>query len=197
MRLFVTFVLATFSHTVTAQISIDTESKYIRSDVKGITIQNSLPKGGVYTDPAGKEFGYRIYWTRVINETTAPLELSIRFPADPVMVFASPESYLKVFLPPGTMALDKEGLPDYGATDLKSFFTRGINKPTTLLKIINPKEPFVFYVGTLSYNPGNGVPRTGLVLKDQTLSYRITGYDVQRSPELIPCGRISFIKLGR
>jgi len=190
MRLFFISILTAFCLTATGQISIDTQSKYTRSDVKGVTIQNSLPKGGVYTDPAGKEFGYRIYWTRVINETTAPLELSIRFPADPVMVFASPESYLKVFLPPGTMALDKEGLPDYGATDLKSFFASGINKSTTLLKSINPKESFVFYVGTLSYQPGNGVPRTGFVLKDQILYYRISGYAAQREPELIPCGRI-------
>ncbi|HBK88570.1 MAG: hypothetical protein U0289_06615 [Cyclobacteriaceae bacterium] len=197
MRLFTTITAAILSLSASGQTTIDTESNYTRSNVKGVIIQNSFPKGGGYTDPTGKEFAYRIFWTRVSNETATPLELSMKFPADPVLIFAAPESYLKVFLPPGTMTIEKEGLYDYGATDLKSFLATGLSKPTTLLRIINPGESCMFYVGTLTYQPGNGVPRTGLVLQDQTLFYRISGYDTQRDPELIPCGRIIFKKSGR
>jgi hypothetical protein len=66
---------------------------------KGVIIQNSLPKGGPYTDPTGKRFGYGIFWTRVINQTTSPLELTINFLGDSFAIFPEPGSYLKLFLP--------------------------------------------------------------------------------------------------
>jgi hypothetical protein len=194
MRLLITITLMTICLTAIGQTSIDTESKYTRSNAKGVIIQNSLPKGGGYTAPTGKNFGYRIFWTRVINETATPLELTINFPADSVAIFSSPDSYLKVFLPPGTMTLDKEGLYDYGVTGLKSFLDTALNKPTTLQRTINPKEACVFYIGMLSYQPGNGTPRAGLVLKEQELFYRISGYDAQLDSASIPCGHIVFKK---
>jgi hypothetical protein len=92
---------------------MDTEVKYSDATGKGIIIQNSLPRGGPgYFDPTGRRFGFAIFWTRIINETSKPIELSINFPADSFAIFPSPDSYLKLFLPPDTMTPDKEGLVD-------------------------------------------------------------------------------------
>jgi hypothetical protein len=159
---------------------------------KGVIIQNSFPKGGPYTDPTGKKFGYAIFYTRVINETATPLELTINFPADSFAILPSPDSYLKLFLPLDTMTLDKESLYDYGATGLKSFLNTGLNKPTVLQKTINPKEECLFYIGALSYQSG-GMVRAGLVLKEQDLFYRISIIPHFDSA-LFPCGHIIFKK---
>ncbi|MGH9927163.1 MAG: hypothetical protein ACRD5B_17500, partial [Nitrososphaeraceae archaeon] len=91
-------------------VHVDTEIKYSDPTGKGVIIQNSLPKsGGVadeksrYTDSTEKNYRYAIFWTRVINETATPLELTINFPADSFAILPSPGSYLKLFLPPDTM----------------------------------------------------------------------------------------------
>jgi len=161
---------------------------------QGVIIQNSLgPKGGPYTDSTGKRFGYGIFWTRVINESATPLELTINFPADSFAIPPSPGSYLKLFLPPDdTMTLDKESLYDYGAKGLKSFLDTGLNKPTTLQRTINPKEEYLFYIGAISYQSG-GMVRAGLVLKDQDLFYRISIIPHFDSA-LFSCGHIIFKK---
>ena len=161
---------------------IDTEVKYSDSTGKGIIIQNSLPRGDRYIDPNGRIFAYGIFWTRVINETTTPFELTINFPADSFAIPTFPDSYLKLFLPPDTMTLYKESQYNFGATGLKSFLDTGLNKPTALKRTINPKEECLFYIGAL---PGAGC-RAALVLKGQDLFYRINII-----PDLlIPCGQI-------
>jgi hypothetical protein len=113
--------------------------EYIDSTGEGIIIQNSLPKGGVainrgYTDSTGKIHGFGIFWTRVINETATPLELTINFPADSFAISSAPNSYFKLLLPPGTMTLDMQSLYNYGyeITDLRSFLDTSFNKPTML-----------------------------------------------------------------
>jgi hypothetical protein len=161
---------------------------------KGVIIQNSEgPRGGPYTDPGGKKFGYSIFWTRVINETATPLELTINFPADSFKIPPSPDSYLKLFVPPDDpMTRNKGSLYDYGSKFLKSFLDTGINKPTSLQRTINPKETYFFYIGALSYKSG-GMVRAGLVLKDQELFYRI-GIIPHFDSALFPCGHIVFKK---
>jgi hypothetical protein len=148
---------------------IDTEVRYSDSKGKGIIIQNSLPRGNRYIDPAGKISTYGIFWTRVINETTTPFELTINFLADSFAVPAAPDFYLKFFLPPDTMTDDKESLYDFGATSLKSFLDTGLNKPTRFQRTINPKEECIFYTGVL----GGAGCRAAFVLKGQDLFYRI------------------------
>lgn len=205
MRLLTTFTLLTICLTAIGQTSpikkdkrqktltfypstyIDTETLYTDSTGIVVIIQNSLPKGGRYTDSTGRNFGYRIFWTRVINETATPLELTINLPADSFEIVPRPDSYLKVFLPPDTMTLDKETLYDYGATGLKSFLDAGLNKPTMLQRIINPKEACLFYIGVLIDPAGNNFTRAGLVLKEQDLFYRI---NPQLDSALTPCGQI-------
>ena len=151
-----------------------------------VIIQNSFPKGGSrYTDPAGKEFVYAFFWTRVSNETASPLELTIHFPADSLVMRAQADTYFKLFLPSHTMTFDKEPLFDYGFTGVKSFFDSSFNKPTRLQRTIDPKGECLFYVATL-YNQGvDGVVRAALVLKGHDLFYSITD-------EEIPCGQIVF-----
>jgi hypothetical protein len=171
---------------------IDTESKFIDSTGIVVVIQNSVPRGLGYTDPAGKYFDGRIFWTRVINETDTPLELTINFPADSFAILPSADAYLKVFLPLDTMTSDKETLYGYGATGLKSFLDSTLNKPTLLQRTINPKEACLFHIGMLFYR-GGGVARAGLVLEGQDLFYRIN----LLGPALIPCGRIVVKKIGQ
>jgi hypothetical protein len=158
----------------------------------GIVVQNSFPKGDGYIDRAGNKLSYRIFWTRVINETDTPFELTISFPSDSFTISASPEPYFKLFLPPDAMTLDKVFLYDYGATGLRSFLETGSNTPTMLRKTIEPKGEHVFYMGALVHQI-DGVLRAGLVVKEQTLYYRINLLD----PALIPCGKIVVKKLER
>jgi hypothetical protein len=171
-------------------VYVDPESKSTDSTGKGIIIQNSLPKGGPYFDPTGKHFGYRIFWTRVINETATPLELTINFPGDSFAILRSPDSYFKLFLHPDTMTLAKQWDIDYGATGLKSFLDTGFNKPTMLQRTINPKGEHLFYIVALFY-PRGGFVRAGLVLKKQDLLYRISMVP-ELDSALIPCGQILF-----
>ncbi|MFI5130261.1 MAG: hypothetical protein ACHQFX_09735 [Chitinophagales bacterium] len=166
---------------------------YSESASKGVIIQNSFPKGGPYIDSAGKYTGYSflIFFTRVINETASPLELTINFPADSFATGDWGNVYLKLFLPPDTMTFDKESLYNYGVTGLESFLD--FNKPTMLERTINPKEEFLFYTGTVFYqargtertNRPRGGNRAELVLHEQDLFYRMV-------PQIdsLPCGHI-------
>jgi len=152
----------------------------------GVIIQNSFPKGDGYADSNGKIYGVAIFWTRIINETVNPLELKINFPADSLVILSSPDSYLKLFLLPDTLTLDKVSSYGYGVTDLKSVLDTGLKKPTMLQRTIDPQEECLFYVG-VHYLKGGGVTRTGLVLKEQNLFYKIS---IDLDSTLIPCGHI-------
>ena len=170
---------------------IDSESKYNDSTGLDIIIQNSLPKGLSYTDPTEKHFEGRIFWTRVINNTAIPLELTINFPADSFAFVSSPDSYLKVFLPVDTMTLGNEALYAYGLAGLKSFLDTSLNKPMMLQRTIDPQEDCSFYIGVLIYH-GGGVARAELVLKRHDLFYNIRGISTELDATLIPCGQIVF-----
>jgi hypothetical protein len=93
MRLFfILFILTSFLALGSRQIPIN---KYSSSSstthidtTKGVIIQNNGKKGNGrldstgkngYNDPAGKNFPYVIFWTRVINENATSLELTINF----------------------------------------------------------------------------------------------------------------------
>lgn len=198
MRLFTTLILLTICLSATGQTSptkahhtvypatyLDSESRY--TDSTGVAIiQNSLPKGGGrYTDPTGKDFAYVVFWTRVINETASPLELTLKFPADSFAISPLSDSYLKVFLPSDTMTLGKVQLYNYGLTGLESFLDANFNKPTMLQRTINSKEEWIFYVGILIHQV-RGTIRTELFAKERSLFYRINLLDSTS----IPCGQI-------
>ena len=201
MRLLTTFILLTICLTAIGQTSltrkwVDTEVMYTDSVGKSVMVHNSLPKGGGrYIDSAGKVYSYVIFWTRVINESTTPIELAIKFPTDPLTIFPSPDSHIKIFLPPDTMTLDKVLLGDYGLTNLKSFLDAGFNRPSMLQRTINPKEECLFYISVLFYQ-ARGTTRAALVLKGQDLYFKISvdpDIDSALIPSaLIPCGQLVF-----
>ena len=181
--------------------NIHTKYEYTDSVGKRLIIQNSFPKGGVaingnrgYTSSTGKTHGFGIFWTRVINETATPLELTINFPADSFAISSAPNSYFKLLLPPDTMSLDKQSLYNYGyeITDLRYFLDTNFNKPTMFRRTINPNEECLFYVVTLNHTPDNGPIRAGLFSKGQDLFYRMS-IDPFGS-QIIPCGQIVFNK---
>ncbi|MCX8472006.1 MAG: hypothetical protein ORN85_00010 [Sediminibacterium sp.] len=189
MRILITISLWTIWLTTIAQTSIDTESKYPRSDVKGVIIQNSLPKGGLqYTDQNGKVYVYTIFWTRIINETDKSFTITIDFPEDSFELASSAGRYFKLLLPNDTMALEKEKLFNYGLTNLESFLNKNLGKKSTLKRTINPKQSNAFYIVTLFNRGVDGTLRTGLTIKGENCFYRINDKEVH-------CGKINFKKL--
>jgi hypothetical protein len=196
MRLLTICILLSFFSTAIGQTSptrnwVDSEVKYTDADGKVITVHNSLPKGGGgYTDAAGNNYSYVIFWTRVVNESDSPAELAIKYPAKPLTIFPSPDSYLRIFLPTEKMTLDKVQLGDYGLTNLKSFLDAEFNKASALQRTINPKEEYLFYTAILFYQ-ARGTTRTAFVMKGQDLFFRIS-VDPDVDSVLIPCGQLVF-----
>mgnify|MGYP003514116522 CR=1 FL=1 len=178
------------------------EYEYTDSDGKSVIIQNSLPQGGEYTDPNGKEYFNVKFWTRIINETENPIELAIDFPINTYEVAFYPGRYFNLLIPPDTMTLDKEPLPDFGITDLKSFLDNNIHKSSSLKRTINPKESGGFFVAILCDSGVHGPFRTGLSIKGQNLFYKVTRYAGKQGGSLVDekeinCGNINLKNLIR
>lgn len=169
---------------------VDTETEYPDVTGKSVIIQNSLPKGGPYIAPSGKTYGRGVFWTRVINETDTPIKLNINFSGDSLAVFPTPDSFLKLFLPPDTMALDKLWMFDYGITDLYPFLNTCFHEPTSLQKTIHPNEEYIFYIALIIQVPDNGAVRTGFVLKGEELFYKVKVSPFDST--LLPCGQMVF-----
>ena len=168
---------------------IDTKYEYTDSIGMSLIIRNSLPRGGLkYTGPNGKEYVYAVFWTRIVNLTVNPLKFTIDFPADSFEVPSSPGRYFKLFLPSDTMTLGKEDLFNYGLTGLQSFLDKGVQKPSSLKRTINPKESCVFYVVTLFNRGADGTVRAGFSLKGQNLFYRMNDKEIL-------CGKINLRNL--
>jgi hypothetical protein len=175
---------------------IYTDTTYAFATGKGITIQNSYPKGGMiapdgkqYNNSSGKRYGFVALWSRIINETTTPVELHINFPADSFAIFTPPDSYLKLLLPTDTLTVDKLSSFNYGLTGLQYYLDANINKATTLQKTINPNQEHMFYIVALSYNAG-GTVRSGLFLKEEELYYTMS--IAPHGSGIIPSGKIAF-----
>ena len=177
--------------------------KYEYADPLGkrLTIQNSWSRGIQYVDPNGKKENKVLFWTRITNETENPLELNMDFPIE-YEVPSLPGKYFKILLPPDTMTLDKEPLPDYGITDLKSFLDNNIHKPSSLKRRIKPKESGGFYVAILFDEGVIGPFRTGLSIKGQNLVYKVTRYAGKQGVQFVDekeinCGSINLKNLVR
>lgn len=165
-----------------------TQYRYTDSKDASLIIQNSFPKSGInYTDPTGKKYIYAVFWTRIINETVNPLELTIDFSLDSFEIPSSSGNYMRLLLPSDTLTIDKEPLYDYGLR-IKSFLDNNRHKSSSLKRIINPKDSSAFYVVTLSNRGVGGTLRTGLSIKEQNLFYRINDKE-------ITCGKINLKKL--
>lgn len=197
MRFPITLTLLSICFTATAQTSpeiskwIYTDSRYKNATGKSVFIQNSLPKGGGRdTLSDGRAFSHVIMWNRIVNESDAPLELTVNFPADSFTIFPTHNAYLKIFLLPETMTLDKVPMFDYGVTGLKSFLDGNFYKPSVLHKTIKPEEEYLFYIAMFFLlNESRGTARTELVLKGNDLFYNM---HVGTNKALVPCGKIVF-----
>ena len=179
--------------------NIYSKHEYADSMGKRLIIQNSFSRGIKYTDPNGKKENKVLFWTRINNETENPLELNIDFPVE-YEVPSLPGRYFKILLPSDTMTLDKEPLPDYGITDLKSFLDNSMHKPSSLKRTINPKESGGFYVAILFDSGVIGPFRTGLSIKGQNLFYKVTRYAGKQGVSLVDekeihCGKINLKSL--
>lgn len=182
---------------------IYTDTTYVSFAGKGITIQNSFPKGGGkiegvqgYYDPNGTHHGHGIFWTRILNETDTPVELTLNFPAkffsfpaDSLRITPSSGNYFKPFLLSDTMSTGKHSGYNYGITGLKSFLDTNFDKATQLQKTIGPNEESIFYVALLVDAPDQGGPiRTGVVLNQQELFYSVSIEPL--GTKLIPSGQL-------
>lgn len=168
---------------------IYTQYEYADSIGKRLIIQNSFPKSGIqYTDPTGKEHLYAVFWTRIVNETDNPLEISLDFPVESYELPTIPGVYYRLFFPPDTMTIDKEPMYDYGLTGLKSVLDNGLSKPSALKRIISPKGSGAFYVVTLSNKGMDGPIRTGFTFKGENVFYSINKNEIQ-------CGKINLKNL--
>lgn len=158
---------------------IDTQYQFNDADNNYLTIENSLPKGGLrYTQPDGKEFVYAIFWTRITNGTDNPVEFSINFPTDSFAIPTSLDTYFKLHLPPETMGIDKETLFNYGLTNLEALLDKGLNHSSILHQTIAPRGSHSFYIVTLFNRGLKGVVRAGLFFKDGKLYYRVNGTEI-------------------
>ena len=164
---------------------------YSESATNGIIIQNSYNKGGPYLGPTENNYNhsYLVYYSRVTNGTKKPIELTLTFPADSFAIPGSPHTFVKLFLPPDTMTLDKNHKFSYGVTELKS-----LEQPTHFKRRVLPNQDCLFYVVAIYYqtkadarNEGRGGNRAELVLKGADLFYN-------QLPQVdaMPCGRIIF-----
>ena len=186
MKLLIAFTLFVSSFEIMGQ-NFHTEFKYDDSLNKGISIQNSYPKGGQkYTAPNGKEYIYLVFWSCIKNETDYDLALSIEFPIKPFTVPSSPEVNFNLYLPIEEMSPNKEPLFNYGL-DLKLFLDKNIEKSPELIKTIKPNESYSFYVVALSNKGVDGVVRAGFALQKEKLIYKINNHEIN-------CGRIISIK---
>lgn len=175
------------------------ESKYTDAEGNDVIFQNSFPKGGVYIDSSGIlsggdttgiRYGYGVFWTRLINETTKPVEMTLNFPTDSLVLASSPGVYFRLFLPPDTMTVDKLSRYSYGISDLASSLAAGFEELSMLERTVDPNDDFYFYVLLFFQAPKNGPVRTGFVVKDQDLFYKI---DIEPyGSTLIPCGQFVF-----
>jgi len=166
---------------------VDSEIKHTDSKGNALKITNSFPKGGGVVDKTGKEIGYRVFWTRIRNESATPINFQIKFPD--VTFFKSKKFLINIVLPKDKMRYEKVQLFDYGLTNLQSLFNDESNQLEVMKKKISPKEDYFFYV--TAFIEDRGTARAGLILKGNDLFYKIT---VGSDTALISCGSLNFIK---
>ena len=155
----------------------------------------------MYTAPNGEKYVKAIFWTQVTNNTDAPLELSINFSENTYDFLDSTGSSIarsyKLLVPPDTMKLDRDGLLNFGLSDIGAFVIKSIDKPTSLKRTINPDESRGVYVIRIAImqkedieNPQvkprtGGVTRAGFSLIGENLIYTLNG-------KKYPAGYINF-----
>tara|TARA_R110001583_G_scaffold9203_1_gene43441 strand:- start:211 stop:897 length:687 start_codon:yes stop_codon:yes gene_type:complete len=168
---------------------LDTEYRYNDNSGNRIIIQNSLPKGGLeYNDPNGENYIYAIFWTRIINETNNPFELSIEIPSSQFVHGLSFDNYFKIFVSNKEMDIDKLSLLNYGLRSLNDILDNNLQKPSSLQKTIMPNNISSFYFVTLFKRGLGGTVRAGLNVKNGNLFYKLNNTE-------IPAGQVNIKNL--
>jgi len=166
---------------------------YSESFTNGIRIQNSFPKGGPYTGATKSGYGhsYLVFYTRVVNETEAPITLQVSFDGTPFAIPDSPDTFMKVLLPPETMTAEKRGLFSYGINELSA-----LEGASQFKKTLQPKEECFFYTVGFFYRTSaivgeqdRGGNRAEYVLKGETLFFNL-----RPQVDELQCGSISVKK---
>ena len=166
---------------------VDSEIRQTDSKGNAVMITQSLPKGGGVVYQNGKKYSYVVFWTRLTNLSSKPVDLKIKFPE--VTYFKSPSSFIKIVLPKATMNMENEQLYDYGLTHIQSLLTDESNQFSILQNKIKPQEDYIFYTAVFIHIDGWGPSRAKFELKEQGLFFNISmGSDRAR----IPCGRLYF-----
>lgn len=163
---------------------------YSETENNGVVIQNSFNRGGPYTTNKYFNASHLVFFTRVSNETENPLELTVTFSADSIAIPGSPDTFLKLFLPPDTMTFDKRNSFDYGVKEFEL-----IDQSTLFQRQLDPTEDCLFNVVAIFYQTKadakneRGGNRAELVMKGQDLYYRMP-------PQIdsLLCGHIIFEK---
>jgi hypothetical protein len=158
---------------------IDTKFEYTDSTNKTVTIENSLPRGGLnFTDKFKKDHVYFIFWSKITNETDSSFELQLEFSSDLYELSSSSNNYFKIVFPTEKMEIDKVSLFDYGLSNLKSTLDNRLENSNTLKTTINSNETSAFYVIILFKKSIDGIVRTGLSLKDNKLYYKVNNKEI-------------------
>ena len=181
--------------------NVYTKYKYTNSEGGSITIENSLPKGGLkYTDVKGEIYNYVVFWTRIMNQTDNTLKLNINFPLNSYKVPSLPGKYYEILIPSDTMTIEKSPLYLYGLTNFETFLNNNIHKESNLKRTINSKESTGFYVVMLCLSEGaHGTMRTELNLEEENLFYKVkvdgSNTNNKSSDKQIRCGNINLKNL--
>jgi len=192
MKITASFILFLFYISTNGQVGptrnwVDSEIKLTDSKGNTAIVTNSLPKGGGVVYQNGKKYGYVVFWTRMFNQSTTPIELKLKFPE--VTFFKPPESYVKIVLPKETMNIEKIQLFDYGLTNLQSLLNDESNQLGILKKKIGPKEDYFFYVTVFIHIDWSGSARAKFQLTNKDLFYK---FSMGSDTTLIPCGSLDF-----
>lgn len=167
--------------------NIDTEYKYINEKGNSVIVENSYPRGGqVYTDSRGKRYIYAVFWTRITNNTTDTLKLTIAFLEDYYLP-SLPNRVFNLLIPTETFIKEKEAPTNYGL-NLERCLDKHLYEKNEFRKIIKPINSNGFYVVALFNKGVEGTLRTGLIIENDNLFYHVNN-------ELISCGKINLKQL--
>lgn len=167
---------------------VDTKVIYKDSEGDLITVLNSLPKGGLkYTDPTGKDYVYAVFWSRIINDTEHPIELTLNSFEESYHLASATDRIFKLYIPEDTLAIGNEASVNYGL-NLEEFLNDHYLEQPYFNRIIPSKEANGFYFIILFNKGVEGTLRTGLSIKEQSAYYKVNDMEIE-------CGKINIKNL--
>ena len=155
----------------------DAQDWFSESSTDSVLIQNSFPKGGPYKGLSFEHHrpSYVVFVSRITNGRDVPIELRMEFSADPIPIPDSPGTFVKLFLPEGTMDPNEWSSLSYGVTELQS-----LHHETSLEQIIPAGKEYLIRVAAFFYqtehgawNQERGGNRAELILKGGELFYHM------------------------